>query len=251
MTDSDSHASPLEIRTWKENSSSEISFWKKWVESSGDKWPKDFENRVNPNNPLPILLEQVLKKNGAPKGSRVKILDVGSGPISFIGTNSDHYNVDLTAVDPLADKYNDILDKHNITVQVRPQKAYVETLNNIFDADEFDAVWCCNALDHSIDPFLGLLNMIKVVKPGSSVLLLFHRNEATDANYSGLHQWDFDVSKDGILMFKRHGMTLNVSALLTKVADVSIGNMAGGKKDRVIVNIKKRNQVNLTEMIMA
>lgn len=35
-------------------------------------------------------------------GSRLRILDIGSGPLSFVGDAHDTYDIDLTVVDPLA-----------------------------------------------------------------------------------------------------------------------------------------------------
>lgn len=45
-----------------------------------------------------------------------KVIDVGAGPVSVLG---HHTEVFLTAVDPLADEYNALLDKAGIVPTVR------------------------------------------------------------------------------------------------------------------------------------
>jgi len=51
-----------------------------------------------------------------------------------------------------------------------------------------------NALDHAVDPLLGIRQMLEVTRPGGWVLLRHARNEGVPGQFRvGLHQWAFDV----------------------------------------------------------
>ena len=58
-----------------------------------------------------------------------------------------------------------------------------------------------NSLDHSADPFTIISNMVGLVRPGGIVLLRHKRNEGESARYGGLHQWNFDVVDDSLIVW--------------------------------------------------
>lgn len=102
----------------------------------------------------------------------------------------------MIATDPLAPVYNALLQEAEITPLVRTQFAPAEGLSAFFDHSEFDVVHCRNALDHSADPIAGIIEMLRVVKVGGTVILRHYRNEAETTRYVGFHQHNFDA-KDG------------------------------------------------------
>ena len=61
-----------------------------------------------------------------------------------------------------------------------------ESLLERFVPDTFDLVFSRNALDHTSDPLRALQQMLAVVKPGHSVLLEVHENEADAERYGGM-----------------------------------------------------------------
>src|SRR5205823_14175422 len=61
----------------------ELSFWRRWLESKGMHWPDDYRRRLDPNAlldelPLSCYIGQL------PDDS-VSILDVGAGPLTYLG----------------------------------------------------------------------------------------------------------------------------------------------------------------------
>ena len=65
----------------------------------------------------------------------------------------------------------------------------------------FDIAYAVNSLDHSADPLTIVSNMVAVVREGGVVLLRHKRNEGESARYGGLHQWNFDVVDESLLVW--------------------------------------------------
>ena len=105
----------------------------------------------------------------------------------------------ITAVDPLATEYTELLRREGIVSLVQILPAEAEQLVTRFGHECFDLVHCANALDHSHDPFRAILEMMSVVKTGGYVLLRHFRREAENRGFTGLHQWNFDVREGRLL----------------------------------------------------
>jgi hypothetical protein len=88
-----------------------------------------------------------------------------------------------------------------------------EELPEHFGSRRFDIAYAVNALDHSADPFTIISNMVAVVRPGGIVLLRHKRNEGESARYGGLHQWNFDVAGDSLLVWN-NAVEVNVGSAL-------------------------------------
>ncbi len=246
----DRESPSMDLSTWRANAAQEMGFWVEWIENRGGKWPDDFKRRVSGDHPLPELVEQELERAGIPPEADVKIIDVGSGPLSYVAGRHDKFKVELTAVDPLANDYNALLDAEGIVPSVRVEEGFVETLGGAFPRDHYHVVWCCNALDHALDPVLGLFNLLLVCRPNGVVLLLFHPNEADGGRYGGLHQWNFDVV-DGQFMIEQTGRKLNVSRLVESQCSIStrrFGAKKGGK-ERILVRLERMGPLNLTQLL--
>jgi 2-polyprenyl-3-methyl-5-hydroxy-6-metoxy-1,4-benzoquinol methylase len=76
-----------------------------------------------------------------------------------------------------------------------------EELLEHFGSRRFDIAYATNALDHSADPVAIISNMVALVRPGGAVLLRHKRNEGQSARYGGLHQWNFDVAEDRLVLW--------------------------------------------------
>ena len=242
----------FQLKNWKKNTPSEIKFWDKWINNKGDQWPADYIRRTDPNSELVGWILELINEADIEVTNNLKILDIGSGPLSYVGYKSDKYIIDLTVVDPLANEYNSLLDKNNIKNVPRPQKGYFETAIHDFGENSFDIIWCLNSLDHSIDPLIGLYNLLTVCRIGGGVVLSFHRNEAEIGDYQGLHQWNLDsLEKEGLIL-TAHNKKINLQGLLDqqfyKFNFLAAGN--GGHKGRVVYFIKKLKNCNLSQAIM-
>lgn len=139
-------------------------------------------------------------------GSVVRVLDVGSGPLTHVGTASEQWRIELVAVDPLADEYRALLEEFGLAWDVgAPRYGEAETLADAFSENSFDLVYCRNALDHARDPLLGISQMVRVCKAGGAVFLAHITNNGRKRRYHGLHQWDLCPQDDGDLVICASG----------------------------------------------
>src|SRR5262249_54485561 len=147
-------------------------------------------NKLKWDRPLPPHVAEVAAAIGKPQ---LKILDVGSGPLTVLGTRFDGREISLTCVDPLASAYITLIERYKLTPQFWPGVGFAEDLSAFVESNSFDIVHCRNALDHSFDPVRGLFEIIEVLCVGGKAVLLHHPNEAERNHYDGLHQWNFDI----------------------------------------------------------
>jgi SAM-dependent methyltransferase len=176
---------------WKYNIGSEVRFWDKCIRTKGLIWQDEFRLRLDPNLKLQEEITRLL-----PDQNEISILDVGAGPLTYVGKVYDKAAIKITAVDPLAEEYDIILSKYSLVPLIRTEKLDAEELTKKFAENSFDIVFARNCIDHSYSPEAAILEMLKVVKENCYVLLLHRPNEAEQENWRGLHQWNFST-EDG------------------------------------------------------
>jgi glycosyltransferase involved in cell wall biosynthesis len=176
----------------------EMAFWANYLATKGSDWPGDYAHRFDPNADVAdsVLCDRL---ENIP-GSTVELLDVGAGPVTQIGYTLRGRKLRITAVDPLADAYNRLLDAHGLMPPVRTISGSGERLVEQFGKDRFDVAYARNSVDHSPDPIRVIEQMLCVVTRGGMVILRHYRNEGENAAYEGLHQWNFDVNPSGRLL---------------------------------------------------
>ena len=170
---------------WEKNLSEEVLFWKEWLNDK--QLNKEHMEAINKSFPFCHLVDKLLN-------ATIKVLDVGSGPVSIIGTQMPGNSIELTACDPLAEEYNSMLRAVGLDERANIQKVSGEDLSKVFKKNSFDIVFSANALDHSYAPLLCIQNMLEVCKPGGWVIIVAVENEGERENYHGLHQWNFSLS---------------------------------------------------------
>lgn len=240
----------MERTHWQTLTEEEIFWWDKWLRTQGDQWPDDFARRIDPAQPLPPLIEQALAASGAPSGSRLRILDLGSGPLTNVGSRSERYQAEVVPVDPLAEAYNRLIDKYGVIAPNPTSVAEAEHLDRRFPPHSFDVVWACNSLDHSHDPVLGLYQAFQVLKPGGHLILTFHRNEADHGGYEGLHNWNFDM-RNGAFVIESRGRLVNMSTKLLPFAAIRVLFKQPPKsfKSRVTLDFEKQAEMSLFDLV--
>ena len=204
---------------WKVGVSSEVDFWDSWFRTKGLEWATDYIERFDPNlalqsRPAALLPEQ-------PKAGKIRILDVGAGPLTYLGKKSGMREIEIVAVDPLAAEYDHILAKYQVSPPVKTEKLDAERLSVRFKPDTFDLVTARNCLDHSYNPEKAILEMISVVKPKCYVLLEHYENEALTANWQGLHQWNFSMSVNGDFIISSRLHQVNFSEKYSQLCSTS------------------------------
>jgi ubiquinone/menaquinone biosynthesis C-methylase UbiE len=148
---------------------------------------------------LQAWLQKLLPK---PDAAALKFLDVGAGPLTWIGKKWGARRIQINALDPLADSYNKILDHYGLNPPVRTVAIAGEDLLKVFPANSFDLAFARNSLDHSYDAPEVIGNMVAVTKPGGIVFLWHAQNEGERYNYQGLHQWNFRQEGDALIVWR-------------------------------------------------
>lgn len=115
---------------------------------------------------------------------QARILDVGSGPFSIIGSYLPGVNLEIHHCDK-----NDFVDFWN--TQELEQFVPIEVQNMealTYDNESFDIVCCINALDHTKNAKKAVEEMVRVCKIGGWVYI----NCSLDQHSSlgGWHYWD-------------------------------------------------------------
>jgi len=182
----------------------EAQFWRLALSDGGKRWsPETFRQRMDPEFAFPPQLQELVAASPAANRDPIRVLDVGAGPLTAVGFHWPGRQVDLIAVDPLAEVFDSILDDLQLAPPIRTRKAAGEDLLSVFPADSFDIVVCSNALDHSRDPLQCVRQMFAVTRPGGWVFLWHYRNEAEEEGYAGLHQWNLEESAGDLLLWNR------------------------------------------------
>lgn len=215
---------------------SEITFWDAYFRTKGLQWADTYGRRFEPDLPLQPRPAALLSPQ-----TEVHILDVGAGPLTYLGKKHEGKHVNITAVDPLSDEYYKILDKYKIQPLVRTQKLAAEDLTKRFSSSTYDLVFARNCIDHAYNPERAILQMIDVVKSGRYVLLEHRPNEAENENYSGLHQWNFSLSANGDFLISSKCEKVNMTEKYAELCTITCEIVNEGKDgDWLITRIQKR-----------
>jgi SAM-dependent methyltransferase len=174
---------------WSSHLHEEVDFWRSALSRPGERMRERAERRE---------LQDWVKREIDPAIEHVRILDVGSGPLTTLGTEWPGKRLDVVALDPLADDYNRILDEIELTAPAPPVAGRGEALVDSFGREVFDFVLAANALDHCADPVVVIEQMLGVCKPGATVFLHHVVDVADHEHHHGLHQWNLrPVVTDG------------------------------------------------------
>lgn len=202
---------------WRARAASERDFWADWLTGAPgtEQWAGDREERLDPETEIrdPVVRAELARI----VAEEVTILDVGAGPLTWLGYRYPGKRLTIVPVDPLADEYERLLREAGLEPPVRTIRVAGEALVGHFGPGRFDLAYATNALDHSADPFAIVAQMVAVVRPGGVVVLRHKRNEGEQARYGGLHQWNFDVA-DGRLLLWNDAVEVDVGARLAERA---------------------------------
>lgn len=205
---------------WNRGLPHEVQFWQDFIRTRGLDWPDNFRDRLNPDLPFPPHLRARLMPH-PPEGAVIRVLDIGPGPFTTIGTKWEGRTIEIVPIDPLADRYNELLDQAGITPPVRTRQGEAEHLTEYFPEASFDLAHAVNSLDHCYNPIEAIRQMLLMVKPGAFVQLEHATDEAETQKYDGLHQWNFR-DEGGRLIIWRPGTRLDAAAALAPLISAVI-----------------------------
>ena len=187
----------------------ELSFWEGFIQTDRFKqnWISDTPNPELQPESAGIILAEIEGK------TKYRVLDLGSGVVSILRGTIPTKN--LTACDPLADKYREIFDYD--AHKIKPPDCY-QGENLGYKDGQFDVVHISNAIDHTENPAAVLSEMERTCKKGGLIIISGFVNEGEHERYKGLHQWNarivagidernhvLDVNRDG----KKGGFIVN------------------------------------------
>lgn len=193
----------------------ELHFWDKWFKRHGLQWPQDYRNRLDPDCPLAEEYREFIEH--LPQ-DEIRILDVGAGPLTVLGKKHPSKRLAITAVDVLAKRYDELLDRYGIQPVVRTQYAEAEKLTEWFPQNSFDLVNARNCLDHTADPIEAIRQILLITKKDRFAFLDHVENEGEKQRYRGLHQWNFTVM-DGNFIIEGAREVTNISSLFGHLAE--------------------------------
>lgn len=154
--------------------------------------------------------------------STPKFVDLGCALSYTFGTKLDGIAIEIDRVDPLASFYNKILQKY---APYRPKIKYgmIECISACYEKNSVDLIHVRNALDHSSDPILGIMECLECLRVGGVLYLNHHRNEALREGYRGFHQYNIDF-EDGKLIVWNEKSRFNLNSLLAEfsIVDCSV-----------------------------
>lgn len=196
---------------WLSGINEELLFWEEFFKKKSQEAVCGKKREFTLENQLP----------DAPCES-VKFLDVGSGPIGRCGfLSSKVKDLQITAVDPLADAYNYLKQKYHVDNGLDLRYGFVEILDTLFEKDSFDIVHMSNSLDHSFDPLRGIMQLLFVCKIGGKVILRHQENEGERCQYQGLHKWNLSLhnNQNTFLIWNRE-QKYDVCKMFSEYADI-------------------------------
>lgn len=229
---------------WLSATTDEILYWKNYLASKGGDYPEDFQFRLRHDTFISDRDHRLSKRIGLLPRNEVKILDVGSGPLTNLGKKHPSKMLHVTASDPLADAYNALLLAEGIAAPVPTQFSDAENLSAFFDPEAFDVVHCSNALDHSYDPVAALFQMLNLVKRDGFVHLGHFENEAVSENYTGFHQWNF-TEKAGDFIIWNQKEEISLSSLVCGAAILDVERTDSQPKNWIIVTLRRNEGTEL------
>lgn len=194
-----------------------------------------YKRRLDPELQLQNRPAELFKETDS------SILDVGSGPLTYLGKKLGEKDVSIIAVDPLAEKYDIILKKYGIIPLVRTIKLEAENLTDTYSPDTFDLVFARNCIDHTYNPEKAILQMISVVKRNRFVLMEHKPNEGENENYQGLHQWNFSINSDGEFIIASKYSRINFTRKYLSICKINCELVCEeGEGDMLITRILKK-----------
>jgi SAM-dependent methyltransferase len=184
---------------WKRRSGDEVRYWAEALSAADAR--EQFANRLDPRAPVDdVNLVRAIEELS---GEEVKILDVGSGPLTSVGKTHPGRRLEIVAADPLADEYARVLREAGIEAPVVPVACGGEELVERFGPASFDVAYALNSLDHSADPMAVIGNMLTVASPGGRVALTHMRCEGERNGYFGIHFWNMDIQEGRFVVWNR------------------------------------------------
>jgi SAM-dependent methyltransferase len=229
------HRLGLSKLVWRMSLPSEYKFWTEYIETKGRlcNAEDEFLFRLDPDSEVQSWLKEHFLIGS--EASLPSVLDVGSGPFTWIGKKWGNFRLHIEAIDPLADLYNALTKAHNLKPPVVTKPISGENLLKHYNANNFDLVFARNSLDHSYNGVQIIKNMVTTLKPGGVLYLWHAENEGHNCNYQGLHQWNFQLEENSLILWR-----LNEKFIINDYFKHILVPLKCGMKDKMIEAVYRK-----------
>ncbi len=137
----------------------------------------------------------------------MRILDAGCGPAGIFTILQDQQ---VTAVDPLLEKYDEQLD--HFRPADYPWTTFITSpLEQYCQQTEFDLIFCLNAINHVKDIYLCLTNLVTSLKAGGTLVMSIdsHNHQIWKHVFRMLpgdilHPHQFDLEEYSQMLIDKH-----------------------------------------------
>jgi len=136
------------------------------------------------------ILEILFNMKHQLKSKKLKVLEIGTGPVSNLAYFVDKGIFKVIGIDPLAEIYKNIMRKLNYTYPIIPLNIKCENLLNYFKKPCFDLVYALNSIDHTENSVKCIKNAYKLLKKGGILFLCSNIKEGSRNYWTGLHKYD-------------------------------------------------------------
>lgn len=187
---------------------SELRFWEDYVAS----YPRCIGDAGLRAAVFPDAMRACLAEIRPQYRRKPSVLELGSGPFSLLASGVERGWFDLTAVDPLAQEYAELLRRYAVSHPVAPISGLGESLLSVVAPAAYDIAYSGNAIDHASHPEACVSNLARVVRPGGRLVLEGFCREGTNAGWEGLHQHDLLPEGGNLVHYDRRGQRSDLTA---------------------------------------
>ena len=189
-------------------------------------------------------MKQVLDILSRDFNEDLKLIDVGSGPVTSFFEYLDITAWKIITVDPLAKLYNYLNKKYRINYPHKCIEGTGECLDELFDQNSFHLVISQNAMDHAISPQEFINKLYYVLKPGGFMYLSGFVNVGTREKWTGLHQHNLYVVGDHLFWTNRDKSINNLN--ITKNLNITLfyKNVEGPNPGDFFTLIYRKNEIH-------
>ena len=178
----------------------------------------------------------------------IRILEVGSGPITRIGYKSNRGAIDFQCIDIAADNYRKALDKEpseSVTMEeyMAPIQGDVYHIDNLFPGVRFDMVVAMNLLDELDNPIMALAQMKKCCASGGSIIIYNIADRGQEQSGMQNIQWKFKEI-DGSIMMLRGEELISLNSQFPEDL-YHISSLFDGRFFRIRVQSKGQNRPDI------
>lgn len=197
----------------------ELGYWRRFLaggESSRPPGERRLDILLDPARrqlKFPAILTRLIGRH-LPAAPPWKVVEVGPGPLSSLAWGVDVGLLEVVGIDPLADEYRALLDRHGFDYPIRPVTGTAETVDDLLPAAVFDIAYARNSLDHTTSPGRCLQAMANLLAPGGLLVLEGAVEEGTQQGWHGMHQHDLAPRAGELWLSGRDGEAADLTGPL-------------------------------------